>query len=120
MSTEDIGKIDLATQALVEALTQSEAYRAYSANKQAVLENDVTRSLYSQYSRLLFAVQADTVAGRENEAQKKQLQQYYDMLIFDESAYEFIMAEHRLQDLMGKIYKQLANAVGVDIAHLEE
>lgn len=104
---------------LANELKNSVEYREYTAAKARAMENDTTRALIAEYSKLQIRSQAAMIAGeRENESLKK-LQKIGELLQFDPDASTYLMAEFRLKRMLGDVYKILADAVDVDLSSLE-
>lgn len=111
--------IEKATKALAEALRASEEYLQYREAREAAFQKDATRTLYNEYRRLQVCVQADAAAGRQDSGTLEQLRKVGELLQFDWEAAELLMAEYRLNSMLGRIYKTLATAVDVDLSMLE-
>lgn len=108
-----------ATKALVQALRASEEYTQYIAARDEALQKESTRALYQEYRRLQILIQADAAAGRQDLKALEQLRRIGELLQFDEEASQFLLAEYRLNSMLGRIYQQLAQAVEVDLSMLE-
>ncbi len=111
--------IEEATQALAAALRQSEEYLAYDSAWEKAMQNDSIRGFYKEYKRLQIQAQADAMAGRQSAETLKQLQHIGELLQFDPDASEFLLAEYRLNSLLGSVYRLLAKAVDADLSMLE-
>ncbi len=107
------------TQALAAALRQSEEYHAYVSAREKAMENDSIRGFYKEYKRLQMQAQADAMAGRQSPQTLQQLQHIGELLQFNPDAAEFLLAEYRLNSLLGSVYKLLAEAVEADLSMLE-
>ncbi len=112
--------VEETAQALANALRSSQEYRQYLALKEIAMKDDSTRSLYAEYKRLMVQAQAYEVAGRRNEDVLSQLNRLAEVLQFNSDAAAFLLAELRLNALLGKVYKLLAEAVGADLSVLGE
>ncbi len=108
-----------AAHALASALRQSEEYTAYINAREKAMEDDSIRGFYKEYKRLQIQAQADAVAGRQSPQTLAQLQRIGELLQFDHDAAEFLLAEYRLNNLLGNVYKILAEAVDTDLSMLE-
>ena len=104
---------------LAAELRESEEYRAYSALKERVEENDTTRALIDEYHRLQIQAQAAAVSGAKNDELLAKLQKVGELLQFDNNASAFLMAEFRLNRMLADVYKILADAVQIDLSALE-
>ncbi len=104
---------------LAKELKDSVEYREYDAAKTRAMENSSTRALIAEYNKLQIRAQAAMVAGdRESESLKK-LQKVGELLQFDADASAYLIAEFRLKQMLGDVYKILAEAVDVDLSALE-
>lgn len=111
--------VNEAARSLADALRASEEYTQYAAAREAAFLKDSTRILYNEYRRLQVCAQADAAAGRQDAGTLEQLRRVGELLQFDKEASEFLMAEYRLNSMLGRIYKLLAEAVEVDLSMLE-
>lgn len=111
--------VNEAARSLADALRASEEYTQYAAAREAAFLKDSTRILYNEYRRLQVSAQADAAAGRQDAGTLEQLRRVGELLQFDKEASEFLMAEYRLNSMLGRIYKLLAEAVEVDLSMLE-
>ncbi|HOR12628.1 MAG TPA: YlbF family regulator [Clostridia bacterium] len=112
--------VDEAAKALATALKNSPEFKQYAKLKEIAFRKDSTRSLYAQYKRLMVQAQACEVSGRKNEELLSQLNTLAEVLQFDTEAAAFLLAEFRLNAMLGRIYKLLAEAVGADLSVLGE
>ena len=109
-----------ATALLVAALRESGEHADYVHAKELALQNETTRGLYLQFRQLQLRLQAETLAGRQREDLQQQYRRLYELLLFDEPASALLLAEHRIQALLGEVYKTLAQAVDISLDMLEE
>lgn len=105
--------------ALAAALKQSEAYAALSAARDEAFANEATRGLVKQYHQLQMQAQAAALSGRRDEALLTQLQRLGEILQLNPSASAYLLAEYRLNRLLGDVYKILGEAIDVDLSVLE-
>ncbi|MEG1524024.1 MAG: YlbF family regulator [Clostridia bacterium] len=104
---------------LAKELRESEEYKAYCVVKERALENETTRALIDEYHRLQIQAQAATVTGGTNDEMLAKLQKIGEVLQFDANASAFLMAEFRLNRVLGDVYKILAEAIDIDLSSLE-
>lgn len=104
---------------LARELRESAEYTEFVAARERALENGSTRALYAEYRRAQMLAQADAVAGRRDEKSLARLQALGEALQFDEDAAALLFAEYRLTNLLGEIYRLLAEAAEVDLDMLE-
>lgn len=105
--------------ALADKLKASEEYRAYREAKERAYASPATAALLDEFYALRMKAQASSVAGTPDAETTEKLQRLGELLQFDPAAAEYLMAEFRLNALLGEIYKILAKAVGLDLGALE-
>jgi cell fate (sporulation/competence/biofilm development) regulator YlbF (YheA/YmcA/DUF963 family) len=111
--------VNEAAKALADALRASDEYMQFAAAREAAFLKDTTRALYNEYRKLQVCAQADAAAGRQDTGTLEQLRRIGELLQFDKEAAELLIAEYRLNSMLGRIYKLLAEAVEVDLSMLE-
>ena len=104
---------------LAEELKNSEEYRAYCAAKERAFANESTRNLIGEYHKLQMKAQANAISGEKNDELLQKLQKLGEVLQFDADAANFLMAEYRLNTMLGDVYKILAEAIDIDLSALE-
>jgi len=101
--------------ALAATLRESAEYTEYAAAREKAMQSESTRALYGEYRRVQMRAQADAVSGRRDEKTLERLKTLGELLQFDTDAAAFLLAEYRLTDLLGQIYRVLAEAAEVDL-----
>ncbi len=101
--------------ALADKLRDSDEYKTYCEKKARAYGNPSTAALLDEFFSLRKRLQADALTGETDELAQKKLQKLGELLQFDRDAAEFLLAEYRLNDLLGGIYRVLARAVGFDL-----
>ena len=104
---------------LADELKNSEEYRAYLDAREEAFRSDTTRALIEQYHKLRLQTQSRLIGGERDEEQMRQLQKLGEVLQFDAAAANYLMAEYRLNTVLGSVYKILAEAVEIDLGALE-
>ena len=104
---------------LAAEIRQSEEYRACAEMRARAMENSTTRALIEEYHKLQIRAQAAAISGERDGQAMERLQKVGELLQFDADASAFLMAEYRLQRMLGDIYKTLADAADVDLSSLE-
>ncbi len=104
---------------LADRLRSSEEYRTYCEAKERAYASPSTAALLDEFYALRMKVQAAGIAGTPDAEANEKLQKLGELLQFDTAAAEYLMAEFRLNGLLGEIYKILADAVGLDLGALE-
>ena len=104
---------------LADKLKASEEYRMYRESKERAYASPSTAALLDEFYALRMKVQASSVAGTPDAETTEKLQRLGELLQFDAAAAEYLLAEYRLNALLGGIYKILADAVGLDLGAFE-
>ncbi len=104
---------------LADKLRSSEEYITYREAKERAYAQPSTAALLDEFYALRMKAQAASVAGAPDAETTEKLQKLGELLQFDAAAAEYLMAEFRLNALLGEIYKILAKAVDLDLGALE-
>jgi len=104
---------------LADKLKTSEEYLTYRETKERAYAQPATAALLDEFYSLRMKAQAASVAGTPDTETIEKLQKLGELLQFDRNAADYLMAEYRLNALLGDIYKILAKAVGLDLGALE-
>ena len=104
---------------LADKLKASEEYQTYCEAKARAYAQPSTAALLDEFYALRMKAQAASVAGTPDAEVSEKLQRLGELLQFDPAAAEYLMAEFRLNGLLGEIYKILAKAVDLDLGALE-
>ncbi len=104
---------------LAGELKASEEYVSYAEARERATANESTRALLSEYARLQLRAQAAAVSGRRDDEAMQKLQKLGELLQFDSDAAACLMAEYRLKQMLGDVYRILAEAVDIDLGALE-
>lgn len=105
---------------LAKELKQSEEYRTFKKLREQVTENDTTKSLLTEYHRLQIKAQAAAVSGSKDDETLEKLQKIGEVLQLNKEASDYLLAEFRLNRMLGDVYKILAEAIDVDLSALED
>lgn len=104
---------------LADKLRSSEEYQTYRETKERAYAQPATAALLDEFYALRMKAQAASVAGTPDADVNEKLQKLGELLQFNTAAAEYLLAEFRLNALLGDIYKILAEAVGLDLGALE-
>jgi cell fate (sporulation/competence/biofilm development) regulator YlbF (YheA/YmcA/DUF963 family) len=104
---------------LADKLRSSEEYITYREAKERAYAQPSTAALLDEFYALRMKAQASSVAGTPDAETTEKLQKLGELLQFDAAAAEYLLAEYRLNTLVGDIYKILAKAVDLDLGALE-
>ena len=104
---------------LADKLKASEEYQTYRAAKARAYAQPSTAALLDEFYKLRMKAQASSVAGTPDADVTEKLQKLGELLQFDPAAAAYLMAEFRLNALIGEIYRILAKAVDLDLGAFE-
>ena len=104
---------------LADQLRASEEYRVYRESKERAYAQPSTAALLDEFYALRMKTQAAAIAGTPDAEAAEKLQRLGELLQFDTAAAAYLMAEFRLNALLGEIYQILAKAVDMDLGALE-
>lgn len=96
-------------------LRQSEEFRTYLAAGEALEGNETAREMLREYHRLQLRVQAVVLEGRQDEELFARFQKLGEVLQMEKDTADYLMAELRVNKLLGDVYKLLAEAVQIDL-----
>lgn len=106
---------------LAEALKKSEEFLRYRRCRDAVMEDESERALLSEYRKLRRSAQAAYALGKElDDLTAHKLQKLTEWLQMNERTSELLIAEYRLNRLLGDVYRVLAEAVEIEMDFCEE
>ena len=105
---------------LAKDIKASEEYKTFAEAKEKIAQNETTVGLLKQYHKLQYEAQAALVAGRQDDESLQKVQKLGEILQMDKDASAFLIAEYRLNMMIGDIYKIIADAVDVDLSMLED
>ena len=106
---------------LAALIKECDEFKKYSELKKTVEEDETTKALVKQYKKLQMQAQAAYMGGQQPEQETMdQLQKLAQVLQFNSSVTEYLMAEHQFYTIMGDIYKILGDAAEVDMDFLSD
>ncbi|MDR1619879.1 MAG: YlbF family regulator [Clostridiales bacterium] len=114
-----IDPVAAATQALVQALQHSEEYAAFVCAREKAFENAHNKVLYLEYRRMQTALRANVALQTTDHDPGEKLRHITELLHFEEDTSALLLAEYRLNRLIGGIFHKLAAAVGIDVGVCE-
>lgn len=83
------------------------------------MPNETTKALIKEYHQLQMQAQAAMVQGKKDDACMERLQKIGEVLQLNRDASEYLLAEYRLNVMLGDVYKILAEAIDIDLGMLE-
>ncbi len=105
---------------LANMLSQSDEYVSYKAAQDKAFANETTISLHKEYAKLRVQAQGAIVSGKKDDASLERLQKIGEILQLDQDASAYLIAEYRLNTMLGDVYKILAEAIQVDFGFGED
>lgn len=100
---------------LARDIRESEEYQTYTRLKETVWADDTNRTLLTEYKKMQTKLQMAAIAqssGQEEEMQR--FSQLTALLFGSQEVSAYLLAEMRLQQVMGDIFKILTDASGLD------
>lgn len=100
---------------LARDIRESEEYQTYFRLKETVFADDTNRTLLTEYKKMQTRLQMAAIAqssGQEEEMQR--FSQLTTLLFASQEVSAYLLAEMRLQQAMGDIFKILTDASGLD------
>lgn len=105
-----------AARALAQAIQETPEYREYSALKKEIDGDAGIKGLIQEYRKLQTAMQMRMLSGQGIDGEESQRFNSLNMLLFADSRTSgFLMAEMKMQRLMGEIFAALTKASGLDL-----
>ena len=102
---------------LAKAMAESEEYVSYKNAKEKAFANDTTKALLKEYMTLRIRMQGALVSGHEA---MERLQKIGEVLQLNPDASAYLMAEYRLNTMLGDVYKILADGIDLDLGLSED
>ena len=100
---------------LARDIRESEEYQTYVKLKEAVFADETNKTLLSEYKKVQARLQMAAVAqtsGHEEEMQR--FSQLTALLFASQEVSAYLLAEMRLQQMLGDIFKILTDASGLE------
>ena len=111
-------KILLQARTLGAALHDSEAYKNLIEAREDAFASESTHALLDEYSRLRMRIQGGMLAGAKDEELLKRFDGLNRLLQSDEAAFRYLMAELRMDQLLGDVYRILGESVDIQLDSL--
>ena len=109
-------EMENATAALAAALRESEECQSYLALKDQVMSDDTNKALLKEYQRAQTSLQMAAMAGKEpdDEAVQK-FSRLSGLLYMNPEISQYLLAQIRVQKLVGEVFQTLAKAAEMDM-----
>lgn len=105
---------------LARMLSESDEYKAYKDTRERAFANDTTKALLKEYNALRIRAQGAVVSGKKDEECLARLQKIGEVLQLNRDASDYLIAEYRLNTMLGDVYRILAEALDLSLDALEE
>lgn len=104
-----------ATERLMEAIRNSDAYQGYQQLRHAVMVEDTNRALLGEYQKLQVSLQMAAIGGQEADPQTvEQFSRLSALLAMNDQVSQYLLAQVRLQKLTGEVFQRVTDAAGLD------
>ena len=101
---------------LAQEIRASEEYQTYHALKQEVLSDETVAALIREYRKLSVALQVASMRGQAADSEDMQRFSGISTLLFSKpEVSQYLLAEMRLQQALGDIFKILTEAADLDM-----
>lgn len=104
---------------LAKMLAKSDEYTAYKETQEKAFANDTTKALIKEYNQLRIRAQGAAVSGKKDEECMERLQKVGEVLQLNRDASDYLIAEYRLNTMLGDVYKILAEALDLSLDMLD-
>ena len=102
---------------LAREIRESEEYKAYAALKDSVMADATNKTLITEYKKMQTRLQMAALAQAPGQAEEMQrFSQLTSLLFSSQEVSAYLLAEMRLQQAMGDIFKILTDAAGLDLS----
>lgn len=104
------------THALAREIRESEEYRTYHELKESVMGEETTAALIREYRKLQVELQITSMNGGAPDPESMQRFSGISALLFSkQEVSQFLLAEMRLQQMLGDIFKIVTEAADIEI-----
>lgn len=101
---------------LAKAIQNSEEYMTYHGLKDDVLSDETTAALIKEYKKLQISLQMAAMSGTQADSDDMQRFSGISTLLFSKpEVSQYLMAEIRLQQALGDIFKIITQAADIDL-----
>ncbi|MCQ2457861.1 MAG: YlbF family regulator [Clostridia bacterium] len=101
---------------LARAIRESEEYKTYHSLKETVMADDTQAALIREYRRLQTAIQMTVMSGMQADADDMQRFNGISSLLFSKpEVSQFLLAEMRMQQALGDIFRIVTEAADIEI-----
>ncbi|MDO5435851.1 MAG: YlbF family regulator [Clostridia bacterium] len=101
---------------LARAIRESEEYKTYHSLKEIVMADDTQAALIREYRKLQTAIQMTVMSGMQADADDMQRFNGISSLLFSKpEVSQFLLAEMRMQQALGDIFRIVTEAADIEI-----
>ena len=105
--------------ALAKAIRESEEYLEAVRLKEIAMQDETNRALLTEYSRLQTKLQLTAIGSHTADSDEmRRFQQLASLLYMNQEAQAFLLAEMRLQKMLGDVMKIVGEAAGLRLDEL--
>jgi len=106
---------------LADEIRKSEDYQLYARLKDQVMADEKNRMLIGEYKKLQLEAQASYLSGAApSEETMEKLKQLGGLLGMNREVSEYLVAEYKMQTMVGDVYKIIGDACGLGLDFLSE
>lgn len=105
---------------LARMLKNSDEAKEYREAQEKAYASDTTKALLKEYHQLQMQAQASVMSGNKDDALMERLQKIGEVLQLNKDASAYLIAEYKLNIMLGDVYKILAEALDFDLSGLED
>ena len=112
----DNNDVKQATDALLHAMRQTEAYRRYTAVKESVMADEGSQALLRRFSAAQTALQMAALAGAEAKDEDTAAFEQLSALVYaSPELTDYLLAQMKVQQLAASVMEEITRAVDIDI-----
>lgn len=105
---------------LANEIRESEEYRQYIEARDKIKDSTTTTALLKEYHKLQIEVQSMMYTDKRDDEKIQRLQKLGELLQMNADASAYLIAEYKMHNCIGDIYKIIADAADIDLTALED
>ncbi|MBQ9988695.1 MAG: YlbF family regulator [Clostridia bacterium] len=106
---------------LARQMRSSETYQAYLKARDAAFENQMNKEIYKKYVEISRTVTALQMSGQQvDEKLQAEFNQLVGVLSLNGDMMAFLLAEHKLNQMIGDVFKIIGDAVEINLDFLKD
>lgn len=112
----ELPEVNQAADRLIKALRETEAYREYQTLRESVMADSESRALLRRYAQLQSGLQMAALAGIEPAQEDTDaFERLSGLLYADELLTEYLLAQMKVQRLVGELLEKITRDVGLEV-----